>query len=98
MANQLKNNPNIVDTAGTTVIGVAGDPVTVRCFRWVGTSATATHDTCIVKDGNGLVVWSAIATGADYTTESMFPEKGLVIAGGFAVTTLSSGSLYIYFV
>ena len=96
MANQTKGNPWIIDTGGADDLVPDSGSVIDRGFRWVGGS-TAGH-TCVVKDGNDLVVWESLATAANFKDESRFDnDRGLAVPNGLVVSTISSGKLYIYF-
>ena len=98
MANDLTGNPWVVDTASATPITT--DDVFLDTIRWVG-ATTAGHQ-AIVKDNKGTpdTIYEGLASGANFIDERSFgaeyagPRR---VVGGLAVTTLSSGKLYIYF-
>lgn len=92
MANDLLKNPWKVDTAAATVLTTAA--LRVRGVRWVG--ATTAGHTAIIHDQNARVVWSGVATGANYAESDMINtgDRGWDW-DGLIVPTLASGILYI---
>lgn len=88
----------IIDTAAATDLSLASSPdakpvrLKLAALRYVSNTASA-GDSVIVKDGAGKTIWETRATGAQYVEESRVPLE----ATGIAVTTLTSGKLYIYF-
>jgi hypothetical protein len=88
MSNSVDRSPLIIDTAGSTVYNSGG--VAVKLVRWVG-GTTAGH-TVIIQDPSGRVLWTAIATGDNFTDQSLLET---VWPEGFKVPTLASGKLYI---
>ena len=92
MANDLTKQPWKVGTAAATVL--SADALRVRGVRWVG--ATTAGHTAVIQDKNARIVWSSVATGANYV------ESDMVNTGdrgwdwdGLIVPTLASGILYI---
>lgn len=63
-------------------------------FRWVD-ATTADHN-CILKDGNGIIIWDSECDGADFVDSLVWPIDGSPIRG-LDVDTLDSGLLYLYF-
>lgn len=89
MANtKTKDGTYIIDTAAAAL--VTTDSVKVKSVRWEG-GTTAGHQ-AIIKNASGEVLWQSRASGAQYV-ESELIERWW--NGGFAVTTLQSGVLYI---
>ena len=88
MANTLTGNPLIVDTV-TATTHIAGS-ITPTLVYWVG--ATAGHDLTI-KDKGGVTRMVAKAV----TAADVLPFPPRFTMGGLGVTTLGSGTLYIYF-
>jgi len=93
MANDITNNPLIIDTASGSV--VTSKTFVATKVRWVSKSASAGDD-IDVQDGNGKSVWVSVATGANYVEETHFDPDARVIFEGLTVPTLDSGTLYIY--
>lgn len=82
----------IVDTASATTLKADVTlRVNIAAMRWVSNAASA-GDQVVVKDGTGKIVWETRATGANYVEETRMPYRST----GLAVTTLTSGTLYIY--
>jgi hypothetical protein len=88
MANSLAGPVWKVDTAATLVAG----PVRVSRFRWVG--ATTAGHTCVVTDTAGHVVFSSVATAANFAEDKALDVP---LVNGLIVTTIASGILYIEF-
>lgn len=88
MANDLTDNPYIIDTASAAVL-VAGR-LRIKSIRWVGASV-AGH-VAEIQDSNNRVIWRSQATGAN-NVEGQIIER--VWENGFRVPTLQSGTLYI---
>jgi len=89
MANNVTNDPIIVDTPGAGVL--VSDPIRVKGIRWVG-ATTAGHQ-AIVTDKNDNLKWKSVASGAN-NVESDFAEREK-LWNGLKVTTLQSGELHI---
>jgi hypothetical protein len=53
---------------------------------------TAGH-AAVIQDPSGRVLWTAVATGDNYTDQSLLET---VWSEGFEVPTLASGRLYVY--
>lgn len=87
MANDLTADPWIIDTAATTVLST--NQIYVKSIRWVG--ATTAGHTAIVQDQKGNVIWSSVASGANYV-ESEIIEQWI---NGLIAPTLASGVLYV---
>lgn len=90
MANAFFDQVWVIDTASASNI-TTDDPIVLESVRWVG-GTTAGH-TATIADAAGNVIWSAVATGANYTEESDVPMR---VVGGIRVPTLASGVLYLY--
>lgn len=89
MANSASEFINVIDTASATLVRT--DVVHIASVRWVSNGASA-GDQVIIKDGVGATIWETRATGNNYVEESKVPLR----ATGFAVTTLTSGTVYLY--
>ena len=87
MSNDLTGDPYIIDTAAATVLST--NNLYIKSIRWVG-GTTAGH-TAIIQDQTGNVIWSSVASGANYV-ESEIIEQWI---NGLIVPTLASGVLYI---
>ena len=90
MANNLTDNPMILDTAGGGVLTSAR--IQPAKIRWDG--ATTAGHTLLIKDSAGIVKYTSTAGGANNVEESTFvPHETWA---GLELTTLSSGKVYIY--
>lgn len=95
----MANNPGyplILDTVANNI--VLGTTFIAK-IRWVG-STTAGH-AATITDGNARVIWTSLASGSNYVeTDTYPPPIALKCVGttstGLCVTTLSSGTLYVY--
>ena len=87
MANDLTQDPLIIDTAAATVLST--NNLYIKSIRWVG--ATTAGHTAIIHDQASNVIWSSVASGANYV-ESEIVEQWV---NGLIVPTLASGVLYI---
>jgi len=99
MANDLTDNPLVVDTAHATT-RVYNGPCSLAVVRWIG-GTTAGHQ-AILKDGDGAATdatakWEGIAAAANAVVETVFPTANrLHFKNGIVVPTLGSGRLYLY--
>jgi hypothetical protein len=89
MSNDVTRSPLIFDTAGSTIYNPGG--AAIKLVRWVG-GTTAGH-TVVIQDASGRVLWTAVATGDNYTEQSLLET---VWPEGFKVPTLASGKVYVY--
>lgn len=95
MANDLTDNPWIIDTAATLDSGTAG--LRISHIKWVNPSGVA-GDACVIQNGAGTrVTWEAVCPGGNFDADIDFGERGLATRG-IKVSTLSRGRLYLYFV
>lgn len=94
MANNIQNNPLIIDTAGAGTL--ISTPFRIKKVRWVG-GTTAGHEATIT-DQNGTVFWTSVAVGVNYVEETDFStmDRARTVLNGLKVPTLGSGKLYIY--
>ena len=92
MANRLVDHVWVVDTASADA--VTEETVYVSGVRWVG-ATTDTHEAVIKNVDNDDEVWAGFLDGAagGHGGDSHVHFRCL---GGFKVTTLDSGTLYIY--
>lgn len=87
MANDLTQDPYIIDTAAADVLST--NKLYIKSIRWVG-GTTAGH-TAVVRDQQSNTIWSSVASGANYV-ESEIIEQWI---DGLIVPTLASGVLYV---
>ena len=91
MANILTKNPYVLDTTGTVVVaGNDADAMMIDFVRWVG-ATTAGHQ-CLLKDAAGGIIFDSYATGSNYVEQAPIRKR----YNGLTLTTLASGTLYIY--
>lgn len=90
MANDLTQNPFVVDTAATTLL--ISNPVYMKTVRWVSESSSA-GDNVVIKDLESNVYLECTALGAN-TDKSYLIERWV---SGARVTTLDSGKVYLEF-
>lgn len=102
MSNTFNGRIYIVDTA-TPVTGGGGnaitsDSVVISKIRWVSASAAAHH--ARVTDINQNVLWTSVASGANFIEESSFDDammgRSQRTLNGIRVVSLSSGILYLH--
>jgi hypothetical protein len=107
MSNNINSNPLILDTASASAVGV-GIPIKVSKIVWEGTTIAAGSQV-VIQTVAGTTLFETTASAS--TTEvpaghqrieyNFFPEKLFPAtsgsAGGWALTTLSTGILYIYY-
>jgi len=68
--------------------------IQVQQFEWSGSGSSG--DTLLIVDNNGKVVWAATAAGTPYDLYKSYGRPAGI--QGLSVTTLSSGTLVIYYV
>jgi multidrug efflux pump subunit AcrA (membrane-fusion protein) len=88
MANDFTGAPLIVTAASATLI--YPNLIHIKGIRWVSAGAVAGHQVIIV-DAAGRVVWESVASGSNYVEADATVRAWY----GFAVTTLTSGTLYL---
>lgn len=94
MANVLKSNTYIIDTASADALVTVA--LYVSGLRYVAEGATA-GDNVIVQDQQGNAVWECVVTAANFQDETMFADRGGRLLDGLKVPTLQGGGkLYIY--
>ena len=96
MANDVSAYPWKLDTVASNI--VLGQRWIAK-VRWVG--ATVAGHVATISDGTGRVIWTSFASGANYVETDSYPTpKALYCVGtattGLTITTLSSGTLFIY--
>jgi hypothetical protein len=90
MANKLKDNRWILDTAGA----ITPDLTTIIKVLWVAPAA-AGGELCTLQDADGDPIWTGVATGPNYST-------GIFDLGGAPRTVkglslgVISGTLFLY--
>lgn len=89
MANDLTNNPLVIDTAGT----LTTKPVQIAALYWAAGASGAAGDTCVVTNGS-KTLWAPTIAAANATASISFDPP--LSASGLAVSTLSHGTLFIY--
>lgn len=89
MGNDVTSNPWVLDSTGA----VTTDLLRVKGIRWVG-ATTAAH-AAILKDKNGKVKWSSVASGANYVESDTIYTRPGQNWDGLTVDTLGSGKLYV---
>lgn len=87
MANVTNKSPLVIDTADSTITAAS---LKIAGVRWVG--ATAAAHVALLTNTAGDTVWTAKAAAANDQIESAVPFRSL----GLKVTTLGSGTLYVY--
>lgn len=94
MANNLGQNPYIIDTPGAGIITT--NIIRMKKLRWIG-GTTAGHQ-CIVTDQFGNVFWKSIAPAANYVEETDWTtyNNQSVTLNGLKVTVMGSGELHLY--
>lgn len=94
MANNLTQNPYILDTPGAGIITT--NLLRIKKLRWVG--ATTAGHRCVLSDQFDYVFWESFCPGANYVEESDFTTylNQNVVLNGIKVTVLGSGKLYLY--
>jgi hypothetical protein len=96
MANIL-TNPSvlILDTAANNIVT---GTIAISKIRWVG--ATTGGHAATLTGGDGKIIWSSVASAANYVENDSFGGRPLVCGGtatlGLCVSVLASGILYIY--
>ena len=89
MANNTSYSPFILDTLGA----VETRRLDIECLAWVSKAASAGDD-CVLSDSKGRVVWESVASGSNYVEREHFVSLSQV--DGLTVTTLDSGTIYVY--
>lgn len=92
MANNVNQNPFILDTAADDILATT-IPLEPKAMLWSGAS-TAGH-VAQLEDGSEAVKCVLSATGNGDTVVFYFPP-GFVMKG-LSVGTLQSGTIYLYF-
>jgi hypothetical protein len=77
----------------TTVAVITTAQITVDRILWVGNGVAS--DLCVVKDNSGRIIFSAIAGNAQYNIEEKFDHPTPL--NGLNVTTISSGTVIVYY-
>jgi hypothetical protein len=93
MANQLSNNPIVIDTPAAT-------PITNTAFRvqaivWDAGTSAANTDVCTVKDRNGKVKYSQTILTGNLVPEAITFSVP-VLFDGLIVSAITHGVVYIY--
>src|SRR4051812_38032196 len=107
MSNVVNSNPLILDTAGAGAIPV-GLPINVYKIVWEG-STIAIGDQVVIQTLAGTTLFEMTASTFDvpasstrqkivhdFCSSKLFPATS-GSAGGWALTTLTHGTLYIYY-
>lgn len=97
MANAFHGNRFILDTAGATLLNAnlaqLPYPIKTTGIRWVGATTNA-HE-AIIQDSDSNVIWHDKEATAvlGQTKESRIP---IHLSKDFKITTLGSGTVYVY--
>jgi hypothetical protein len=98
MANNLKRNPMIVDTAFSTAETTehAQRPCKITGIAWTGTpgSLIAASSDLIIKDGEGHIIFRKRAQAAGDDAYIHFPQT--FNTKGIDVDTIDAGIVFIY--
>jgi len=96
MANDLTNNPLVLDTAAATAI--VSNLIHITALKWTVDAGGADNDTCVLSDKNGKVLYEEILNVATNGTLQAPPINFVppLKANGLIMTTLSGGKLYVY--
>jgi hypothetical protein len=92
MANNINNNPFILDTAADNIVA-PGQKLYPKSMVYSG--GTAAAHIASVEDGNEVEKCTLTITGAGQTVAFNFPA-GFEM-DGLSLGTLSSGKAYLYF-
>lgn len=91
MANSVSSYPLVVDTV--TDVSLVSKLFNALVIRWTSGSVA---DTCVLKDKDGNVRWQSVGTIANNVQESNFPSDHPLTFNGLSVTTLGTGTVFIY--
>ena len=92
MANDLTNNPLVLDTASTTAI-VVSNMIKITKVVWAG-GALAAADTMVLKDKNSkFKVEMGTSTADDDHQQDFYPP---LISDGLIAHTIGNGAVYVY--
>ena len=96
MANDLTNNPLVLDSAAATVI--VSNLIKITALKWTVDAGGTDNDTCVLSDKNGKVVYEEILNVA---TSGLLQAPPInfnppLKVNGLIMTTLSGGKLYVY--
>lgn len=91
MANDLANNPMVLDTTASAVFT---DGRKIQAIVWVAPTTVAHTCVLIDKSGGSKKIWSATCAVANEGASITFP-KGLFVDALY-LNTLGSGTVYIY--
>jgi hypothetical protein len=89
MANDIAGNPWVIDSTGTIWAGW----IMPRSVRWDAGHTSSSGGTAVLTDTSGRVVWSSVATAADFTDAQSLPAK--TGWNGLKCTALTTGKIYI---
>ena len=93
MANDLTQNPFILDTAHASNV-LTTEKLRVKGVRWV--AATTAGHTATLKDGSGKIVWTSVAAGANNVeADKIYGDMRGQNLDGLMCTALQSGKLYV---
>lgn len=91
MANDITNNPWIIDTAASTVISSV--QLTIKSFYWDVGASGAADDALSVTDKDGKVKFEAHASAKN---DAIGINVGNLPCHGLIVPTLAHGKLFVY--
>lgn len=94
MANDITQNPIILDSAGSSV--VTSSFLRVVAVVWNSGASGVAGDQCLLKDKSGKVKVDLalnIAKGSEYL---VFPDNHPLLMHGIIATTITHGTVYVY--
>src|SRR5688572_16024634 len=100
MANDVTNNPLILDTASTTATVITGD-IKINAARWVVDADTAEDNEVILKNAAGRVILHSKVAEIGTAANAVYPDQTNfnppLRAKGLIMHTLAAGTtLYVY--
>jgi len=96
MANDITNNPLVLDTAAATA--VISNLFRITAIKWTVDAGATDNDTVVLTDKNGKVIYEEILTvitsGMTQAPPISFPIP--LKCNGLICPTLSGGKVYVY--
>lgn len=89
MANDLTQNPYVLDTAAAITVGTT--PVSIMGFVFRATNAT---NSVVIHDNNGNLLLTLSAPANNECVVVMFPEP--LIVRGLTINAITNGILHIF--
>src|SRR5437899_1770201 len=94
MANDLLQDPLIIDTAAAT--SLRAGPVRLWAVKWVPANGAVAGNACVIQDKTSARNVYEHILGTGLLPPPTFEIIDVMVKGGIAVTTLDSGRLYLY--